>query len=233
MTANSHDTPSDAPLVIAHRTAMGHAPENTLLGVRRALELRADGVEIDVQLSADGAVALLHDPPPRPATLAELRERDLGEGQRVPTLGETLAAVDGRALLVVELKVPPEGDAEALAEAVLAEIAAAEAMPWCWLWSFDVGALRALARRSEANARIAHLCLTPTPEVYQLCAELGLQGVSMHYTACTREQVEACGAHGLASFVWTVNEKSEIERLTALNPTGIVGDYPERIRAGL
>ena len=55
----------------------------------------------------------------------------------------------------------------------------------------------------------------------------------MHYSACTEEQVEACRAHGLASFVWTANEPAEIERLAALNLTGIVGDYPERIQAAL
>ena len=53
----SHDT----PLVIAHRTTMGHAPENTLLGIRQALEMGCDGVEIDVQLSADGIPVLIHD----------------------------------------------------------------------------------------------------------------------------------------------------------------------------
>ena len=235
------------PLAIAHRTAMGHAPENTLLGLRRALELGADGVEIDVQLCADGVPVLLHDQllerttngvgPVGDASAAELRALDAGRGEYVPTLAEALAAVDGRALLVVELKTAPGDDAAALSEAVLRGIAAADALHWCWLWSFDSAAVEALSERAPQivgqGARIAHLCLMPGPEIYQRCAELGLQGISMHHTACTAEQVEACRAHGLASFAWTANEPGEIERLAALNPTGIVGDFPERILAAL
>lgn len=235
------------PLAIAHRTAMGHAPENTLLGVRRALELGADGVEIDVQLSADGVPVLLHDQllerttngagPVGEATLEQLRALDAGQGEHVPTLAETLAAVVQRALLVVELKTAPGDDAAALAEATLREIASADALHWCWLWSFDSAAVAALSesapRIAGPGARIAHLCMLPGPEIYQRCAELGLQGVSMHYTACTPEQVAACRAHGLASFVWTANEPAEIARLAALGVTGIVGDYPERILAAV
>ena len=233
------------PLAIAHRTAMGHAPENTLLGLRRALELGADGVEIDVQLSADGVPVLLHDQllerttngagPVGEAMVEQLRALDAGAGEYVPPLAETLAAVDGRTLLVVELKTAPGDDADALAEATLHEIAAADALHWCWLWSFDSAAVAALSERAPCiagpGARIAHLCMLPGPEVYRRCAELGLQGVSMHYTACTAEQVAACRAHGLASFAWTANEAAEIERLAALGVTGIVGDYPERILA--
>ncbi len=235
------------PLAIAHRTAMGHAPENTLLGVRRALELGADGVEIDVQLSADGVPVLLHDQllerttngagPVGEATVEQLRALDAGQGEYVPTLAEALAAVDERALLVVELKTAPGDDAEALAESTLREIASADALHWCWLWSFDSAAVAALSERAPhivgPGARIAHLCMLPGPEIYQRCAELGLQGVSMHYTACTAEQVAACQAHGLASFAWTANEPAEIAHLAALGVTGIVGDYPERILAAV
>ena len=243
MAAPAHDTPPAQPLVIAHRAAMGHAPENTLLGIRRALELGADGVEIDVQLCADGVPVLLHDAllerttdgagAVGGATVGQLRALDAGEGEYVPTLAEALAAVDGRALLVVELKTSPGDDVEALSEAVLREIDAVDAMHWCWLWSFDPVVVAALAGRAAHGARIAQLCLAPEPEVYRRCAELGLQGVAMHYSGCTGEQVAACRAHGLASFVWTANEPAEIGRLAGLGLTGVVGDYPERIRAAL
>ena len=152
---------------------MGHAPENTLLGVRRALALGVDGIEIDVRLSADGVPVLLHDQllerttngcgPVGAATLEQLKTLDAGGGERIPALAETLAAVAGRALLVVELKTSPGDDVEALSAAVLAEIESAGAMPWCWLWSFDRSAAAALSERAPPNARIAQLCLAPAP----------------------------------------------------------------------
>jgi glycerophosphoryl diester phosphodiesterase len=87
-------------LRIGHRGAAAHAPDNTLLGIRRAAELGADAVEFDVRWTADDRTVLAHDPyfldadgrawPIRRSTLDELRAIDLGEGERVPTLGEAI-----------------------------------------------------------------------------------------------------------------------------------------------
>lgn len=235
----SHDT----PLVIAHRTTMGHAPENTLLGIRNALEMDCDGVEIDVRLCADGAPVLIHDDELdrttdgsgriAETTLAELAAIDAGEGERIPSLRDALALVDGQMLFVVELKVTPGDDVAALCEAVLAEIERADAIPWTWLWSFDSETVIELARRAPHGRRIAHLCLSPTPEVWQIAAEHRLDGISMHGSGLTEANIAACRAHGMAAFVWTVNEPADIERCVELGATGIVGDYPERIQGAL
>jgi glycerophosphoryl diester phosphodiesterase len=87
-------------LRIGHRGAAAHAPDNTLLGIRRAAELGADAVEFDVRWTADDQVVLSHAPylvdtdgrawPIRRSTLDELRAIDLGEGERVPTFAEAI-----------------------------------------------------------------------------------------------------------------------------------------------
>ena len=235
----SHDT----PLVIAHRTTMGHAPENTLLGIRTALEMGCDGVEIDVQLSADGVPVLMHDDLLERTTngsgrvldtsLADLRRLDAGQGESIPTLREALELIAGRFLFVIELKVSPGDDAPALCDAVLAEVERAEALPWVWFWSFDPGTVIALAERAPEGRRIAQNCLAPTAEVWRIAAEHGIDGVSMHSTGLSAETIAVCRARELAAFVWTVNEPADIERCVELGATGIVGDYPERIQAAL
>ena len=235
----SHDT----PLVIAHRATMGHAPENTLAGIQRALGMGCDGVEIDVRLCADGAPVLIHDDQLArttdrsgriaDTTLRELQDIDAGDGERIPTLREALALVAGELLFVVELKVTPGDDVEALCDAVIAEIERADAWPWTWLWSFDSETVIALARRAPADRRIAHLCLAPTPDIWKIAAEHQLDGISMHGSGLTAEHIAACRAHDLAAFVWTVNEPADIERCISLGATGIVGDYPERIQLAL
>ena len=235
----SHDT----PLVIAHRTTMGHAPENTLLGIRMALGMGCDGVEIDVRLCADGVPVLIHDDDLSrttdaegriaDTTLASLSKIDAGAGERVPTLRDTLARVDGQMLLVVELKVTPGDDVPALCSAVLEEIAQANATAWTWLWSFDSDTVIELAHHAPQGRRIAHLCLSPTPDIWQIAAEHRLDGIGMHGSGLTAEHVAACRAHDMAAFVWTVNEPTDIERCIALGATGIVGDYPERIQAAI
>lgn len=235
----SHDT----PLVIAHRATMGHAPENTLMGIRQALDMRCDGVEVDVQLSADGVPVLIHDDdlqrttnaggPIAGKTYVELQQLDAGAGEPVPSLRDALQLVDGRMLFVVELKISPEADVPALCDAVLAEIERAEALPWTWLWSFDSETVIELSRRAPHDRRIAHLCVAPTPDIWQIAAEHRLDGISMHGSGLSADNVAACRAHDMAAFVWTVNERADIRHCIELGVTGIVGDYPERIRSAL
>ena len=122
--------------VIAHRGFSSAAPENTIAAVRAAIEIRADMVEIDVTLTSDGHVVVIHDETLDRTTngsgeiflfpLAELQKLDAGSwfdpsfaGERIPTLGEVLNVVDGRILLNVEIK------SEAVARGVVGKVAAA------------------------------------------------------------------------------------------------------------
>src|SRR3990170_1293086 len=101
--------------IIAHRTCPRDAPENSLAGIRKAAELGADGVEIDVRRSLDGVAVLLHDRSPRRTTglpgpvrlypsflLRRVRLR--GGSERVPTLAEALDALPEGLFMAVEIK---------------------------------------------------------------------------------------------------------------------------------
>ena len=100
-------------LNVAHRGASAHAPENTLLAFERAIELGADMSELDLHLSRDGALVVMHDASVdhttdghgaiRDLSLAELKRLDAGQGQRVPTLPEVIDLVRGRSGLYLEL----------------------------------------------------------------------------------------------------------------------------------
>jgi glycerophosphoryl diester phosphodiesterase len=103
----------EAHPVIAHRGASGEYPENTLLAFRRALEQGADGLELDVRVTADGVPVVIHDPTLERTTnrrgqvgqlsLSQVREAAAGEGERVPTLAEVLDAFPATPL-IVEIK---------------------------------------------------------------------------------------------------------------------------------
>ncbi|MCA1553294.1 MAG: glycerophosphodiester phosphodiesterase, partial [Chloroflexi bacterium] len=100
-------------LNIAHRGASAHAPENTLLAFQRAIELGADLSELDLHLSKDGALIVMHDHTVERTTnghgaianltLAELKQLDAGDGERVSTLPEVIDLVRGRSGLYLEL----------------------------------------------------------------------------------------------------------------------------------
>ena len=100
-------------LCIGHRGACGHEPENTLRSIRRALELGAHGVEIDVRL-VHGELLVMHDAKLDRTTngrgylarksLEVLRALDAGQGERIPTLREVFETVHRRAFINIELK---------------------------------------------------------------------------------------------------------------------------------
>ncbi|MDW6064895.1 glycerophosphodiester phosphodiesterase family protein [Streptomyces sp. FXJ1.4098] len=116
MTPSRPATPRPAvrPLVYGHRGARADEPENTLRSFRRAHRVGAEGVELDVRVSRDGHLVVIHDATVDRTTdgtgevaalsLAELRELDAGQGERIPTLREALDAFPG--LVQVEIKAP-------------------------------------------------------------------------------------------------------------------------------
>jgi glycerophosphoryl diester phosphodiesterase len=101
-------------LAVAHRGASAVEPENTLAAFARAIALGADMSELDVHLSADGHVVVMHNATVeattdgrgalRDLTLAEIKRLDAGRGERVPTLQEAIDLVRGRNGLYIELK---------------------------------------------------------------------------------------------------------------------------------
>lgn len=121
--------------VIAHRGFSGEAPENTLVAIRRAIDVGADMVEVDVTMTRDGHVILLHDETlkrttngkgkPFKKSLAKIRRLDAGAwfapefaGERIPTLAETLKIVKDRVLINIEIK------SEAVKHGVVPKVAA-------------------------------------------------------------------------------------------------------------
>lgn len=95
---------SESPIVYAHRGASAELPENTLEAFERAIFLGADAIETDVHVTRDGRLVLAHDPTParttkgrvarsiRESSFAEVRSWDVGEGLRIPSFEDALAA---------------------------------------------------------------------------------------------------------------------------------------------
>jgi glycerophosphoryl diester phosphodiesterase len=141
------------PLIIAHRGASGVAPENTMPAIDSALADRADYIEIDVHLSKDGAVIVMHDRSVdrttdgkgdiSEMTAAEIRALDAGswfnetfKGTKVPLLEEVISHINGKAKLLIEIK--KQGDEnEGLEEQVIRIIRSSAAESWCEVQSFN------------------------------------------------------------------------------------------------
>lgn len=233
------------PLVISHRTNMGTLPENTLAGIEGAISDGADGIEIDVRATADGELVLLHDAALDRTTdgLGALAEHTLGDlagvrvtplhayqqPQPVPTLRQALAAVAGRAILVIEIKEPD------LEERVAALVDEASASEWCWVWSFApevCAATREVAPALPVYLNWGHVSAerSDTSPV-ELALELGIDGVSFDHRLLEAATVAQAHEAGLRVSTWTVNDLADIDRVRDAGVDAICGDVPSAIAA--
>jgi glycerophosphoryl diester phosphodiesterase len=222
------------PLVISHAACGGHAPENTLAGIRAALSFGVDAIEIDVQASADGVPVLMHDLTVDRSTngegevarlsLEELRALDAG-GEPVPTLAEVLELTMGKALLVMEIKQP--GIEELLADVVRGSDALGDVMAW----SFFPQALEGMRKaepRIPAGLLVSAESLARWPLMRELALRNGLQAVSVFFAGVNEEIVSDCLRSGLALYTWTIDSEREMQRLIALGVDGICTNFPDR-----
>jgi glycerophosphoryl diester phosphodiesterase len=224
-------------LVFAHRGGSALAPENTMAAFENGIALGADGLELDVHLSRDGAAVVHHDRtldrttrlrgPLAARTADELRRAD------VPSLAEVLARCrDAR--IIVEMKVNrPE-----LAAAVIAAVRQADAVERVCLGAFGRRVLRAAralephvatsAAREEVRwALYRSWCGWPVSKVaysgYQVPERAGRTRV------VSRRFVEHAHRAGLGVQVWTVDTEGDARRLLAWGVDALITDRPDRI----
>jgi glycerophosphoryl diester phosphodiesterase len=221
-------------LCIGHRGAAAHEPENTLRSIRRALELGADGVEIDVQL-IDGELIVFHDDRLDRTTngfgklirqhFAHLRTLDAGKGERIPTLREVFETVDRRAFINVELK---GRRTAAPVQALIGEFL--DRHGWdaehFLVSSFNRRELRSFTDR---RIRVGLLLTKPTLLYHVSARRVGAWSVHPLARSTTKEFVSDAQKRGLKVIPYTANAPAEIARLRAIGVDGVFTDYPERV----
>ena len=225
-------------LIIGHRGAAGHAPENTLAGFASAVALGVDGVELDVQM-AGSEVVVLHDKtldrttdgtgPITAMSFDELRGLDAGEGQRIPTLVEVFDVVPRGLLLNVELKGP--GTAEPVSRLVRgrATDAAPATVPTVLVSSFDHQEL-ARFHRICPDVPCAPLAGSWTRRIGETAASLDAWSINLADRAATAGRVATIRGWGRRCLVYTVNDPTRACQLRDIGVTGVFTDYPDRYR---
>lgn len=244
--------PRSQPLVIAHRGSSAYAPENTLAAFQLAAEQGADAIELDVDLTRDGQVIVMHDATldrttdaqgrVTALTLAEIRRADAGtwksaefKGERVPLLSEVFDVVGQRLLINVEIKgMALRGSG--LEEKVAALIEERALLDRVILSSFNPFALR---RVKHVDARLAcGLLIAPDLPIVLRDAWLaplipGLNARHPHHSQVNKAMVDQCHAQGLAVNVWTVNQAGTARTLAQAGVDGLIGDDPVMLRETL
>jgi glycerophosphoryl diester phosphodiesterase len=224
------------PLVLAHRGARRRAPENTLAAFAAARDLGADGVELDVRRTRDGALVLHHDPGPAGGpTLATVDLAGVRDAHpTIPTLAEALDECRGM-LVNVEIKnLPwePDFDAtESVAEAVVV-LLAGRRDDRVLVSSFHLPTIdRVHERAPEVPTAFLFLAGLDGREAADLAHARGHVAIHPDIRALggtgAVELVTHAHDRDLALNVWTVNEPADMVRLADLGVDGIVTDVPD------
>ncbi len=230
------------PLLIGHRGYPARYPENTIASFKGAMDDGCDMIELDVTLTRDRKVAVIHDDTldrtttgkglVRGHSFEEIEALDAGSwfdprfsAERVPELPEVLKLTAGRCMLNIEIKTSAyEADfpADAIEHQVVKLVKASGAMDRVIISSFDQRILQRIAAM-DAPPAVALISDHGADQIV-LDLLLEMQAFSWHprFKALTRDQVDMLHAAGLKIFPWTINTREEAQRILALGVDGLI-----------
>lgn len=244
--------------VHAHRGGAGLAPENTLVAFRSAMAMSVEVLEMDLHVSADGEIVVIHDSTLERTTngrgfvrntpLAELQRLDAGSwfgarfaGERIPTLREVLETVrasgDNQVRLNLETKYEPGApssppDFEARVVRLVSEVGMNRRV---MIQSFHYPSLTRVKALDPSILTISlRLASDPPPDPVALVRAAQADIYSPNFRLATRAVIETLHRAGIPVVPWTVDNPAEMERLLemgigTLRGDGIITNYPDRL----
>lgn len=233
-------------LIIGHRGARAEAPENTLGGFRHLRDLGVRAVELDIQVSSDGELVVIHDPSLERTTsgnglvsaqtAATLATLDVGrhawpqwpQREGVPTLAQVLALLPDFIHLELEVKARSEAD----------EAAVIARLPALW----QQFSLSGRARTTSFNPRYLFGIRQAAPDIargflfeedfmgdaLQVSQTLGASSLGPHQARVTEALVRDAHAQGLIVSTWTVNDETRARQLAGWGVDGLITDIPSQ-----
>jgi len=225
-------------LKIAHRGAKAYEPENTLQAFQKALDLNSDGIELDVHLSSDGYLIVIHDETidrttngkglVNDFTLAELKSFLIdGKKYQIPTLNEVFDLVNKKCFINIELKgLETAPKVVALIEEYISE------KNWKYenfiISSFD---WNMLTETSNLNPNIPIGVLTEKNIDTALAFAKKIKAKAIHpdFNLLNAENVQQMQEKGFLVLPWTVNSEEDIQKVKSYQVDGIISDNPDKI----
>lgn len=242
---------------IAHRGASGHAPENTIAAIELAIEMGADMIAIDVHVTKDGEVVVLHDETMERTTngkgnvheltLAEIKQLDAGSwfdakyaGEKVPTLDEVLKHINGRVECLIELKSKGKVYYEGFAELVADIIENNEAVDWTILESYNEKYLDEVYEYDpriqikqiligEDNTNLLTYFVRTRNIMNTREKHKYLAAVNPPYHALSKRRVFSLHARRLKVYTFLVNDKNDMVKAINMGVDGIITDFPDKL----
>ena len=224
-------------LNIGHRGAKGYEPENTLHSFQKAIDIGVDGIELDVHLSSDLAIMVIHDETLDRTTngkgfvnelsLQELKTFQIEKENTIPTLIEVFDLVNKRCFINIELK--GKGTSKPVINLIEHYI---EEKNWNYghfiISSFNWSALQEV-RKWNAKIPIGVLTHTDLDLAIAFAKFIKAETIHPYFHLLTKENTIKMQNEGFKVFAWTVNETEDIQKIKSFHVNGIISDFPDRI----
>jgi len=224
-------------LKIGHRGAKAHLPENTLASFQKALDLGAEGIELDIHACASGELVVIHDFTVDRTTngsgevhkmpLAELKSLVVDGGYGIPTLSEVMELCKGRCIVNIEMK---GRHTAALLHDFMAQLI--EKGNWRYddilVSSFQREELETMSKLSQ-DVHLGVLTQASMKEAWDWAEEFNAKAIHPHFSLLTENNVRKAQEAGFKIYTWTVNDPDDIARMKSYGVDGIISDNPERL----
>jgi glycerophosphoryl diester phosphodiesterase len=225
------EAPPQPQWVVAHRGGSKLAPENTLKAFNNAVRLGSNAFELDIHLTKDGDLVVIHDHTLTRTshkegvvgemTLAEIKKAD----SSIPSLREALRAAKGRCHVLVEIKAGPKGRYIGLEKVLLEQLSQEKMLSQVVVISFNQDSLKEL--RSKVTTGLLYAWpLDPA----QVKKDLGVQYLCPQAKLVTPKLVQDAHSLGLKVNAWTVNDKAEMLTLLQAGIDAITTDLPDQLK---
>ena len=217
---------TETPLVVAHRGDTAHATENTLDAFRAAFAAGADAVELDIHLTQDGNLAVIHDDTldrtfGRPGVVTEMTADEL-RAAGVPMLSEVLELPNGK--FIIEIKHPKNGRHLGIEQVVIDTLERAHADDRSVVISFDEQSLRTLHQLDPA-LNTGYLYGGHKTDLQAIRNDLGVTYIGPHFSEVTPAYVQEAHQSGLRVNAWTVDDAKDMQRMIDLDCDAITTDH--------
>lgn len=224
-------------LKIAHRGAKAYEPENTLKAFQKALDLNSDGIELDVHLSSDGYLIVIHDETidrttngkgsVNDFTLAELKSFLIDGKYQIPTLNEVFDLVNKKCFINIELKgLETAPKVVSLIEEYISE------KDWKYehfiISSFDWNMLEETSKLNP-NISIGVLTEENIDTALAFAEKIKAKAIHPDFQLLNAENVQQMQEKGFLVLPWTVNSEEDIQKVKTYQVNGIISDNPDKI----
>jgi len=225
-------------LIIAHRGASGHLPENTLAAFKKAHVLKADMIAFDVRRAKSGEVVVINDAKVdrttngkgyvKNKTLAEIKVLNAGNGEKIPTLEEALDSIGKETKIIITIK-----------EASVIEPTAQVLMHYIinkhWNPENFLVASTKFFKLQKVKEQYSFFRIAPVivffPKIFtHLLSSLQPYSLLVDKKFISKSFLAYAKSRHISVFVWTVNDRQTIEKMKELHVDGIITDFPDKVR---